>query len=421
MSFSGIFSKFAAKFLPLKKRLHMKKIISFSLFLMAGLVLSQVLPSITGESFHSVKEFTNILLYICLSFIMINVGLEFELDKVNWKNYVTDYFIAMATAALPWIFVALYYVFILLPVEYNTSWEAWKESLLLSRFAAPTSAGILFTMLAAIGLKSSWIYKKIQVLAIFDDLDTILLMIPLQIIMIGMKWQMAAVLFVVFFLLWFGWKKMGAYKLRQDWKAILFYSFMVVGATWALHFISASFLGKDEGIHIEVLLPAFILGMVMGHIHTGGKREETITNGISMLFMFLVGMSMPLFLGSHTMNDDIAANASLLGSQPMMSFDRIILHVVIVSILSNIGKMVPLFFYRDRLIEERLALSIGMFTRGEVGAGIIFIALSYNIGGPALIISVLSIVFNLILTGIFVIWVKKLALRAELKTSKLTK
>ena len=38
-------------------------------------------------------------------------------------------------------------------------------------------AGILFTMLAAAGLKASWVYKKVQVLAIFDDLDTILLMI----------------------------------------------------------------------------------------------------------------------------------------------------------------------------------------------------------------------------------------------------
>ena len=33
-------------------------------------------------------------------------------------------------------------------------------------------------MLAAAGLKKEWIYKKTQVLAIFDDLDTILLMIP---------------------------------------------------------------------------------------------------------------------------------------------------------------------------------------------------------------------------------------------------
>ncbi len=48
-------------------------------------------------------------------------------------------------------------------------------------------------------------------------------------------------------------------------------------------------------------------------------------------------------------------------------------------------------------------------------AGIIFIALSYNIGGPALIISVLSIVLNLILTGIFVFWVKNLSTRATFK------
>jgi Kef-type K+ transport system membrane component KefB len=396
----------------------MKKILSFSLFLIAGIIFSQILPSAMGENFFSFKEITNILLYISLSFIMINVGREFELDKVNWRSYVQDYFIAMGTAALPWIFVAMYYVFVLLPVEYSTSWDAWKESLLLSRFAAPTSAGILFTMLAAIGLKASWIYKKIQVLAIFDDLDTILLMIPLQIIMIGMKWQMAVVLFVVFFLLYFGWKKMGKYKFRQDWIAILFYSAVVVGVTWGLHFITVSFLGKNEGIHIEVLLPAFVLGMIMGHVNTDSKSERIVTTGISMFFMFLVGMSMPLFIGTHTMSDDILAGASLLGQQPMLSADRIIFHVIIVSLLSNIGKLVPLFFYRDRYIEERLALSIGMFTRGEVGAGIIFIALSYNIGGPALIISVLSIVLNLILTGIFVIWVKNLSIRAALKRER---
>ena len=129
---------------------------------------------------------------------MINVGREFVLDKTRWKSYAQDYFIAMATAALPWFMIAIYYVFVLLPPDFWNSWEAWKENLLLSRFAAPTSAGILFTMLAAIGLKSSWIYKKIQVLAIFDDLDTILLMIPLQIMMIGLRWQLIIVVVIVF-------------------------------------------------------------------------------------------------------------------------------------------------------------------------------------------------------------------------------
>ena len=77
----------------------------------------------------------------------------------------------------------------------------------------------------------------------------------------------------------------------------------------------------------------------------------------------------------------------------------------------NLGKLFPMFFYRDRKLSERLALSIGMFTRGEVGAGVIFIALGYSLGGPALVISVLTLVLNLVLTGIFVVWVKKLALR----------
>ena len=107
-----------------------------------------------------------------------------------------------------------------------------------------------------------------------------------------------------------------------------------------------------------------------------------------------------------------AGSYSVTGSQEMMSWGMIMFHVVIVSLLSNIGKLCPMFFYRDRKLSERLALSIGMFTRGEVGAGIIFIALGYNLGGPALVISVLTLVLNLILTGIFVLWVKNLALRS---------
>ena len=74
-----------------------------------------------------------------------------------------------------------------------------------------------------------------------------------------------------------------------------------------------------------------------------------------------------------------------------MPWGVIALHVLIVSLLSNIGKLFPVFFYRDRKFSERLALSIGMFTRGEVGAGVIFIALGYNLGGPALVISVLAV------------------------------
>lgn len=392
----------------------MRKVLSFSVFLIIGLLLSQFLPVLAGSGYGAVKTVANILLYICLGFIMINVGREFEVDKSRWKSYTEDYFIAMATAAMPWLLIALYYVFVLLPPEFWNSWEAWKENLLLSRFAAPTSAGILFTMLAAIGLKASWMYKKIQVLAIFDDLDTILLMIPLQIMMIGLRWQLIIVVLIVFLLLLFGWRQLSKYNWRQDWKAILSYSTLVFVATQSLYLISKGLYGEEGSIHIEVLLPAFILGMIMKHKEIDTPMERNVSTGISFLFMFLVGMSMPHFIGVNFAETQ-AGEYSVTGSQEMMPWGVIALHVLIVSLLSNIGKLFPVFFYRDRKFSERLALSIGMFTRGEVGAGVIFIALGYNLGGPALAISVLTIVLNLILTGIFVLWVKKLALRSYME------
>ncbi len=387
----------------------MKKVLSFSAVLMLGLVASQILPSVFGDSYASFREVVNTLLYISLSFIMINVGREFELDKSRWRSYAGDYFIAMATAAMPWLLIALYYVFVLLPPGLWGSGEAWKENLLLSRFAAPTSAGILFTMLAALKLNNTWMYRKIQVLAIFDDLDTILLMIPLQIMMIGMRWQLFAVVAVVFILLWLGWKKLDTYEMPQGWYSILFYAIVIYGITHGIYVGTKELFGVDGGIHIEVLLPAFVWGMILKTKHSESKHEHRAADAISILFMFLVGLSMPMFVG---LGDGVAADAgSITASQPMMPWGEIALHVLAVSFLSNLGKLFPMFFYRDRKLTERLALSIGMFTRGEVGAGVIFIALGYSLGGPALIISVLTLVLNLVLTGVFVLWVKKLALK----------
>lgn len=386
----------------------MKKVLTFSICLVVGLTASQFLPRLAGEGYAAFKTGADTLLYVCLAFIMINVGREFEIDKTRWRSYAADYFIAMATAAVPWLLIALYYVFVLLPPEYWGAGAAWKENLLLSRFAAPTSAGILFTMLAALRLKSTWMYRKIQVLAIFDDLDTILLMIPLQILMIGMRWQLFAVVAIVALLLAAGWKKLGAYDLRQDWKAVAVYAVVVFGATQLVYLGSKALYGAEGSIHIEVLLPAFVLGMVMKHRPGETPAEQRAASGISFLFMFLVGLSMPLFVGADYAGDAVG---SLTGAQPMPSWPVIIGHVIAVSFLSNLGKLVPVFFYRERRISERLALSVGMFTRGEVGAGVIFIALGYNLGGPALVVSVLTLVLNLVLTGGFVVLVKKLALQ----------
>ncbi|MBE6194133.1 MAG: sodium:proton antiporter [Rikenellaceae bacterium] len=390
----------------------MKKVISFSLMLMLGLVLSQVLPTHLGESYAELKHLVELMLGICLAFIMINVGREFEIDKSNVKIYVKDYLVAMLAAALPWIFIAVYYIFALMPVEWWSSGDVWKETLLLSRFAAPTSAGILFSMLAAMNLQKSWIYQKAQTLAIFDDLDTIILMVPLQVAMIGsMNWQMVAMLTVIFGLFFVGWRYMSRFKMRQTWYAIFTYAVLVYGSTLLIYTVTNHFFGEKGAIHIEVLLPAFIFGMVIKNRHVGGKREERIATIVSLVFMLLVGMSMPLIDMSGAVPE--GDNNSIIATVPMMSGWEIALHVLMVTLLSNLGKLAPMLFYRDRSLTERFALSVGMFTRGEVGAGVIFIALGYNIGGPVLLISVLALVLNLILTMGFVYVVKRLALKAE--------
>jgi hypothetical protein len=55
-----------------------------------------------------------------------------------------------------------------------------------------------------------------------------------------------------------------------------------------------------------------------------------------------------------------------------------------------------------------LALAIGMWPRGEVGAGVLVISLSYGIGGPIVTVAMLSLALNLLLTGFFILVVKKL-------------
>ena len=388
----------------------MKKIILFSVFLLLGLAGSQVFPIILGPEIHAhLKPFFDVMLYICLAFIMINVGREFELDKTKWKSYTEDYFIAMATAAVPWLLICGYFI-LLMPVQYRLDWGAWKETLLLSRFAAPTSAGILFTMLAAAGLKKSWVYQKTRVLAIFDDLDTILLMIPLQILMIGMKWQLGVVVLFVFLCLYLGWTRLNSIRMIQHWSAILGYATVLVFIFQGLYEITKELFGPDSAIHIEILLPAFILGMMMKTKEHHTKADETAGSVISYMFMFLVGLSAPLFVGV-----DFSATAGdcVIGQVGDMSWGEIAGHVLVTTALSNIGKLLPMFFYRDKSLTERLALSIGMFTRGEVGAGIVFIALGYGLGGPLLAISLLTILTNLILTGFFVVIVKALTMKAD--------
>ncbi len=86
--------------------------------------------------------------------------------------------------------------------------------------------------------------------------------------------------------------------------------------TQLVYLLSKYYFGEEGSIHIEVLLPAFVLGMVMKTRHVESRGERMAASGISFLFMFLVGLSMPLFIGMTAATGEAAS--SVTGSQPMM-------------------------------------------------------------------------------------------------------
>jgi Kef-type K+ transport system membrane component KefB len=383
----------------------MRKVLLFSVLLVVGLIISQYLDSLTGDS-SITGEVVRVLTMVMLGFIMIHVGYEFEIDRSKIRSYGFDYLVAATSAAFPWIFCAVYFVFFLYEPVHRGSFDTWTAALLAGRFAAPTSAGVLFSMLAAAGLSATWFYRKIRILAIFDDLDTVLLMVPLKMLIVGIRWQLGIIVAIMFIQLWFAWKFLHKIRMPITWPWVLCYAAAIVIVSEVLY--KASMILDDVvPIHIEVLLPAFVLGCIMarpkGHDphaddardgHQEGPEsphEQKVTTIISAAFMILVGLSMP----------PIALSGG--------SWESIALHVLAITALANLGKMFPLFVYRKETHwKERLAICIGMWPRGEVGAGVLIISLGYGIGGQMVTVAALSLALNLLLTGVFIVVVKRL-------------
>lgn len=356
----------------------MKKVWTYSFLLIAGMLASQ------HPAAASFSWLTAAITMICLAYIMIEVGLEFIIDKNNLGQYGKDYLVAATAAAFPWIFCAAYFIYVF--------GLGSKEALLLGRFASPTSAGVLFTMLAAAGLATTAVYKKARVLAIFDDLDTVLFMIPLQMWIAGFNSAMLSMLFLIAGLLWLAYRYLHQIRVPSAPNWMLGYGIVLWG-------VCALFY-KVTHIHFEVLLPAFCLGCAIANTHHEGLAAQEKRKGfdldeaIKALFMLMVGLSLP--------------KIDLTGT----SVNALIVHVLILTVVSNIGKCFPLFVYKDEMsFKERLALSVAMFPRGEVGGGVLVISLSYGIGGVAGTAAALSLALNLLMTGLFIAVVKVLIRR----------
>jgi Kef-type K+ transport system membrane component KefB len=401
----------------------MRKVAVFSLLLLTGMIGAQLLPDLAGEAYADVSHGLRQATMVALAFIMIHVGYEFELDQTNLRQYGWDYVVAMSAATFPWVFVVLYFMFVLLPAEAWHAWEAWVEALLAGRFAAPTSAGILFAMLAAAGLSATWLFAKARILAIFDDLDTVLLMVPLQMLIVGLAWQLGVVVVLMGALLWVAWRYLHRCPLPVTWPWVLTYAAGITALSELLS-MTSHWLDDTVPVHLEVLLPAFVVGCLlarppgsdphrddavegsqMGPETPGEQRVATL---IAAVFMGLVGLSLPP-LAPESADAATATLRSVSAAQPALPWGVMAGHVLALTLLANLGKMVPALCYRrEAHWKARLALAIGLWPRGEVGAGVLAVSLGYGLGGPMITAAMLSLALNLVLTGAFILLVQRL-------------
>jgi len=334
-----------------------------------------ILGIISGQMFDlsGAREVLALITSICLAYIMIEVGLEFSVDKRKIKSYGWDSVVAFIAAALPALLWFIYFtVFIQSP---------WKSALLSGLSCAPTSAGVLFSMMMAAGLGATWVFKKARVLAVLDDLATILLLTPLQIVVHGPEWESIIVIIIICLFLFtsFRWQNTIHWPVTETW--LFLYAIVLTGIVFLIK--------HTANIHLEVLIPAFMWGCLVHLPHPHNKpversmvRLDTLIKGS---FMFLVGISFP----------KVTISTIPLGTT--------IGHVLLLTILSNIGKSFSVLCYRrEASWKERLALSVAMFPRGEVGAAVLLIGLGYGFKGYESTLAVLSLAFNLVLTGMFI-------------------
>lgn len=289
----------------------------------------------------------------------------------------------MTAAAFPWIFCSAYF-FLFLDLTL-------QQSALIGRFAAPTSTGLLFAMLMAAGLASTWVFKKVRILAIFDDLDTVLFIVPLQLIYIGLQPQIIFILLITLLLLIVAYRYLHRVSLPTNKLYIFIYAVLLTGLVESLKAVDV--------LDLEILLPAFVLGCILKapHKKIDPPFAMKFDNSLKFIYMFLVGCSLAKISFGH------------------ISWMMLLFHVFMLTIFANLGKLFPMFCYKKEVsLRERTALSVAMWPRGEVGAGILMISTQYQLPPIALELAGLSLTLNLALSGAFiylVIWLIKKPLK----------
>lgn len=370
----------------------MRLIYLYSLCLILGIFLSQLID--LGPS----RLYINLLADIALAYIMMEVGLEFLIDKGRWKRYLWDFVVAATAATFPWLLCFLYFYFVF--------HDGWKESLMTARFSAPTATGILFSMLAAAGLSASWLFKKIRILAVLDDIYTLLILVPLQLVFPGSSYVLSIVIVVIVALVVLTWTCLHRIKLPSSRLWLFMYGTILV---FFLRSIHLSF-----GVEISIILPAFTLGAILYNPHDPRRLRR-----FAHEHNFLEPQQKSLHHMDRTLKTLFMLCVGLL--LPRIDFDNLniwflALHVIAITLLSNLGKCFPMLCYRnDASLKERVGLGIGMFPRGEVGAGVLMISISQGASLVSTTVAGLSLALNLLLTGFFIMIVVRLIHRRSIR------
>jgi Kef-type K+ transport system membrane component KefB len=231
-------------------------------------------------------------------------------------------------------------------------------------------------------------------------------------LLVGFKWEAMGLLVVIAILIYLAWKKMNTLRWPINWYWVLIYSIVVTAICEGIYFATV-YLKDVSPTQLEILLPAFVLGCMLAFPNglLDNRSEKTAKTLIGALFIFLVGLSMPIIEMTHNVashHENLSFWEYKIGA---LSTSAVLWHVLAITLLSNLGKMFPLFCYRKEAgWKERLALSLGMCPRGEVGAGIIILALGLvtHIDQSLIVIAMLSLALNLMLTGPLIMIIKKL-------------
>ncbi len=336
-----------------------------------------ILGIISGQFFDcsQVRGALTFSASVCLAYIMMDVGQSFSVEKRSVGSYGRDFLIATSAAVLPAVLWFGYFV-----VFVNSH---WKPALLSGLSSAPTSAGVLFAMMTAAGFSAGWVFKKARVLAILDDLATILLLTPLVIIMYGFEWKAIAALILVGVLLFASFRWQGAipWPAGKIWFSV--YALILTAMVFLIE--------QTTHIHLGVLVPAFMWGCLLrvpaDQRLEGPSSQISLDAVIKGAFMLLVGLTFPKIVAGPV---SLAQTAG---------------HVLALTVLANVGKLFLVFCYKtEATLKERMALGVAMFPRGEVGAAVLLIGIGYGLGGYENTLAVLSLALNLVLTGAF-IWV----------------